>query len=255
MTVVVEAEAGREAQGPIRGQVPGHHRRQVLGSVVEAEAVSVTEAAVHFNSGYEIFGAKTATLGRSLQRQRPAGADRVTELPGIAAGQVLDGDGVLGKIPSLEILRQNQFELEFMIVFLARDGVRVGVIRLAIVAFNFLQNLVCTIDLLVLDIEHWIDEVFVLQHAETVLPAETGEQAAVVESTLAVEIDLGGLPGSCAIFELGPVGNLIIAGALRAEGGKVFDFETARFFEVVIVGDDVGTLLRINAGSDEGKPE
>ena len=63
---------------------------------------------------------------------------------------------------------------------------------------------------------------------------------------LAVEIELGGPPGGRAVFELGPVGVEIIAAALRAEGGEVFDLEAAGFFEVVIVGDDVGALLRVS---------
>jgi len=89
-----------------------------------------------------------------------------------------------------------------------------------------------------------------LEKAETVLPAEAGEDGAVVEGGLAVEIKFGGPPGSGAVFELSPEGVEVVAGALGAESGEVFDFEAPGFFEIVVIGDDVGTFLRARRKSD-----
>ena len=46
----------------------------------------------------------------------------------------------------------------------------------------------------------------------------------------------------------------VVAAALRAEGGEVFDFEAAGLFQVVVVGDDVGALLR-PAPEEKTQPE
>ena len=228
-------------------------RREVVRCIVQSETVAVAEAAVHFNSGDEVFAAETAAHGRGLQGQRTAGADGVAELPGIAAGEVLGGDGVFGDVPAFESFREQQLGFEFVIVFLAGDGVRDGVVGFDVVAFDFFQNFVGAAGLLVLDVEHGIDEVLVLEQAEAILPAEAGEDGAVVEGGLAVEVEFGGPPGGGAVFEFGPEGVEVVAGALRAEGGKVFDFEAAWLFEVVVVGDDVGALLRERGESEEGQ--
>ena len=137
-----------------------------------------------------------------------------------------------------------------MIVLPACDGVGIGVVGFDIVAFHLFQDFVGAAGLLIFDIEHRIDEMLTLEEAETVLPAEAGEDGAVVEGGLAVEIKFGGPPGSGAVFELSPKGMKVVAGALGAESGEVFDFEAARLFEIVVIGDDVGTFLRARRKSD-----
>src|SRR4029077_4579552 len=95
----------------------------------------------------------------------------------------------------------------------------------------------------VLDIENGIDEVFAFQWAYAVLPTESSEDCAVAESGLPIEIQLGCPPSSSAVFEFGPERVEVVAGALRAEGGKIFDFQIAGLFKVVIIGNDIGALL------------
>src|SRR5579872_6979246 len=75
MAVVIQAEAGGQAQSPVRKQIPGHDRGEVVRSNRQAEAVAVPEAAVHLDAGDEVFPAKIATLRRSLERQRTTEAD------------------------------------------------------------------------------------------------------------------------------------------------------------------------------------
>ena len=137
-----------------------------------------------------------------------------------------------------------------MIMLLASDGVGISIVGFDVVAFDLFQDLVGAAGLFVFDIEHGIDEVFALEKAETVLPAEAGEDGAVVERGLPVEVELGGPPGRGAVFELGPESVKIVAGALCGEGGEVFDFEAAGFLEIVVISDDVGTLLRMRRKSD-----
>ena len=140
-----------------------------------------------------------------------------------------------------------------MIVFLASDGVGDGIVGFDIVTLDFFQDLVGAAGLLVFDVENGIDEVLALEKAEAVLPAEAGEDGAVAESGLAVEVELGGPPGGRAVFELGPEGVKVVAAALGAEGGEVLDFEAARLLEIVVVGDDVRTLLRRRGRDESGR--
>jgi hypothetical protein len=115
------------------------------------------------------------------------------------------------------------------------------------VAFHFLQDFVRAALVLVLEVENGIDEVLALQGANAILPAEAGEESAVVKGGLGVEINLGCPPGRGAIFEFGPEGVEVVAGALRAEGGEILDLEITGLFEVMIVGDDLGALLSLGS--------
>jgi hypothetical protein len=131
-------------------------------------------------------------------------------------------------------------------VVLLLAGKRVGhcVIGLDVVSLDFFHDFVGAADLLVFDVEDRVDEVFALKHAEAIFQAEAGEDGAIAECSLAVEVELSGPPGGCTIFELSPEGVKVIAATLRAEGREVLNLEAAGFLQVVIVGDDVGTLLR-----------
>jgi len=72
------------------------------------------------------------------------------------------------------------------------------------VAFDFFEDLVRAVLVFILNIEDGIDEVFVLQKPEAILPAEACEHRAVVESSLAVQVELRGPPSGGAVFKLGP---------------------------------------------------
>jgi len=56
------------------------------------------------------------------------------------------------------------------------------------VAFDFFEDLVRAVLVFILNIEDGIDEVFVLQKPEAILPAEAREYRAVVESSLAIQV-------------------------------------------------------------------
>ena len=84
---------------------------------------------------------------------------------------------------------------------------------------------------------------FDLEGAETVFPTIAGEERAVVERGLSVQIELGGPPCRGAVLELDPVGMEIIAPALRPEGREIFYLKVSGLFEMVIVRDDIRTLL------------
>src|SRR6267154_3554554 len=117
MAVVVQAKARRQAQRPIRRQVPCNNWCQVMRRIMQAETVAVAEPAVHLNSGDKILAAETTALCRGLQCQGTAGAQGIAELPRIAAGKVLSSDGVFNQVPSLEGLRKQQLKFQFVIMF------------------------------------------------------------------------------------------------------------------------------------------
>src|SRR5580700_4357999 len=115
-------------------------------------------------------------------------------------------------------------------MFFPRECVGVRIVGLAVMTFDFLQNLVRTADVFVLDIQDRIDEVLVPQRADAVLPAEPGEEGAVVKSGLGIEVELRGPPGRGAVLELHPKSVEVIATALGTEGRKIFDLEVAGLF-------------------------
>ncbi len=53
----------------------------------------------------------------------------------------------------------------------------------------------------VFEVQDGVNEVLLLERANAVLPAKTGEDGAVVECGLAVKIEFGGPPCGGAIFE------------------------------------------------------
>src|SRR5579859_3777185 len=91
--------------------------------------------------------------------------------------------------------------------------------------FNFLNDLVRLANLLVLDVDHRIDEMLPLEWAETILPAKAGEDRAVVKSSLSIEIEFRGPPRFGPVLELSPEGMKIVAAALRPNRGKVLHLQ------------------------------
>src|SRR5215472_16503354 len=74
MTIVVEAEARRKPERPIRWQIPGNDRGQIVRSFMKAKVVAIAEATVHFDARAEVLSAKRATLRGGFERERPARA-------------------------------------------------------------------------------------------------------------------------------------------------------------------------------------
>src|SRR5712691_2722812 len=110
-------------------------------------------------------------------------------------------------------------------------------------AFHLLQNLVRAALVLVFEIENRVDEVFALQRPQAVLPAKAREDRAVVECGLSIEVQLGSPPGGGTVFKLGPEGVEVVARALGAERREVLYFKAAGFFEIVIIGNEIGPFL------------
>src|ERR1700687_1462744 len=130
-----------------------------------------------------------------------------------------------------------------MDVLLTSFRIRNEEARFQVVTFDFLEDLVGAVLVFILDIKDGIDEVFALQKTEAILPAEAREHRAVVESSLAVQVEFRGPPGGCTVFEIGPEGVEVVAASLGAIGGEILDLEVARFFEIVIIGEKERSLL------------
>src|ERR1700730_15941540 len=92
-------------------------------------------------------------------------------------------------------------------------------------AFDFLQNLVVSVLLLVLDIKHWIDEMLLLEQAETILPSEASEKRAVVKCCLRVNVNFCGPPSLDSILELPPKSMEVARVVLRPECRKILHIQ------------------------------
>src|SRR3981081_2122647 len=103
-----------------------------------------------------------------------------------------------------------------MDVLLTRFRIRNEEARFYVETFAFFEDLVRAVLVFILKIEDGIDEVFVLQKPEAILPAEAREHRAVVESSLAVQVELRGPPSGCAVFKLGPERVKAVADSLGA---------------------------------------
>ena len=140
-----------------------------------------------------------------------------------------------------------------MIVPLPQNRVGRRVIGFDVVAFYLLHDLVGFADLLVFDVEHGINNMFALEQSKAIFQSEPGENSAVAECTLRVEVEFGGPPGRRAIFELDPIGVEVSTSALCSQIGEVLDLEAARFLEIVIVGDEVRALLSLSGKFSQRK--
>src|SRR5467141_2940079 len=131
-----------------------------------------------------------------------------------------------------------------MDVLLTSFRIRNEEARFYVETFAFFEDLVRAVLVFILNIEDRIDEVFALQKTEAILPAEAREQRAVVESTLAVQVELRGTPGGCAVFKLGPEGVEVVVDSLGAIVGEILDLEVAGFFEILFIIDRVRSRFR-----------
>jgi len=86
------------------------------------------------------------------------------------------------KVPSLEVTGEDELQLEFAFALRACLGIDTGLISLNVMAYHFLKDFVRAVDVLKLRVQDRIDPVFVFQRPEAILPAETRENGAVVES-------------------------------------------------------------------------
>src|SRR5882757_3589643 len=116
-------------------------------------------------------------------------------------------------------------------------------IRCHIVTFHFPEDFVGAVFAYVLNVEDWIDDVFVLKRTKTVFPAYAGEECAVAKSGLAIQVKFGGPPSRGAVLQFSPEGMEIITAMLGPESRKVFDLQIAGLFQIVVVGNKIGAFL------------
>ena len=83
MAIVIQSESWGETQRPARGQVPCDDGRKVVRRVFEAEAVTIAETSIHFDSCNKILATETASRGGCFHRQRAARSEGVSEFPGM----------------------------------------------------------------------------------------------------------------------------------------------------------------------------
>src|SRR5208282_4307103 len=102
MTVVVQSEATRKTNGPVRREIPSHLRGQVMRSIVQTGTSRIAQTSIHLHSGNKILPAEITAVWRSLQREGMAGADRIRKLPRFARRKILGKDGVHRDVPAFE---------------------------------------------------------------------------------------------------------------------------------------------------------
>ena len=122
-----------------------------------------------------------------------------------------------------------------------------------VMAFDFFQNLVRTALSLIFKVKDGVDQVLVLERADSILPAIACEQGAFAKRGLAFDVHLRGPPCLHSVFELHPKGMKVVACALRPERRKVLDVEISRLFKIMVVSDYVRTLLATKrTGTNKG---
>ena len=153
--------------------------------VAEAEGPSITKASVHLGAGCELFQAEDAGLAARNGAKGAGRSQRVAEFPWLVP-QVLFRDEVFGDVPGLQIGRKDQLEFPFMLMLLARLGVGIGEIRLAVVTDDFEEGFVGPGGVFILHIEDGVDPVLAHQGAEAVFKPKTGEDSRILPSRLAI---------------------------------------------------------------------
>src|SRR6266705_2642240 len=171
-----------------------------------------------------------------------ADTEGISKLPNTFVN-VLNTNNVLRNIPPFDLARQNKLCFELPFVFEARFPVGSAVIFLTVEADNFFQRFVGSIDVFVLHIENRIDAVLAKQQAKTVLKPEAGQQSAIMQRVLAVDIELRRPPAFGSVFEFGPITNERVDTSCPSDHRIGGDFQVTRFFHVVVVGDKVGPFL------------
>ncbi|PYX37639.1 MAG: hypothetical protein DMG81_13670 [Acidobacteria bacterium] len=84
-----------------------------------------------------------------------------------------------------------------------------------------------------------------LQYAEAVLQSPSGKDRAVANRALTFQIQFRGPTGSDPVFDLHVRSNVGTLPGTRNSGSRVsFEFQVTRFFEMVVISDEVGALLR-----------
>ena len=89
------------------------------------------------------------------------------------------------------------------------------------------------------------------ERTKTIFPAPSGEDGALADGRLTVEIKFCRPPAFDSVFEFECVGDKSTAALGRAADGLAFDFEVAGFFQLVRVGDEISFLCAGRGANQE----
>src|SRR5229473_11063 len=106
--------------------------------------------------------------------------------------------------------------------------------------FDLFEKLVRAVDMFIFDVENRIDEMFPAERPKAIFPSDASSDRALIEGGLGIEIKFRRPPCGRTVLEFHPIGMVLIAGPLGAEGGEILDFKAAGFLQELIIGDDVG---------------
>src|SRR5215472_5774058 len=115
MAVIIQAESGRDPNGPSRRQIPRHARSEVVGCFMQTQGSRFAETAVYLDSHNEILATESAIPRGCPEFQKAADACSVAEFPRIMVIQILNRKRVDSKVPAVEVFRENQFELKLVV--------------------------------------------------------------------------------------------------------------------------------------------
>src|SRR5262249_5080102 len=134
-------------------------------------------------------------------REIAADADSISEFPRSTI-EVLLEDQILSDCESLEVACEDDLVLQLSLSLSPCDVVGYGEVFLRVVTHHLENGLVGAVDILEFGIENRVDPVGAPKQFETVLPAISGEERALVGGYLSIQIDLAGPPSGGAVFEL-----------------------------------------------------
>src|ERR1700741_878403 len=147
-----QSESRRKAQPHAFGQLPTNQGWSVLRGVPQRQRPCIAQAAVSFDSGYELFRTEGTGPATGSCAQWTRRSDRITELPrGVA--QIFLGDEVFRNVPGLEVQGEDQPCLSFMLMLLPGLGVGLRKVGLPVMCHHFEQRLVGAGDVFILDVE------------------------------------------------------------------------------------------------------
>src|SRR5438552_1514207 len=242
VAVLGEAERRRTFGGRACGRVPAENRRQVVALFAAGDTSGRAEAAVRFRANHEVFSAEGTRRPARESADGARHADAVPELDAFAGRQVPLHDEILGDVPGSNHTRQNQFAFQFVGTLGLQLGDRSG--WKGTRSYDFLLNATGFADVLVFDIEHGVEAVLPFEWPEPAFKAPSSKAVALASSGDALEVQLGRPPPGEPVLELDPRRGVYRMTVLRSTScGRNGDFEIAWFLQIMIVGDEIRSLL------------
>src|SRR5262249_27504366 len=233
------------------GEVPCEHRRNVMPRAGQARVSARAESSVGFNRQREVFPAETTGAAACQSAEGAGDANAVPELQSFVFREVLFDRHCSRHVPTAQNARQNQLAFQFVRNVLTQFGDLLE--RQSTAAHYFLLDSTRFVDPLVFDVEDRVHAMLALQRSESVLPSPPRKAGPVASRSDPFRVKFGGPPSSDAVLEFEPRRRVRgTASFWKAAGACDGDFEVVWFFEEMIVGHEVGALLR-RRGSFSGE--